>query len=315
MAQCTGLAPQLFCLRMKLKQPNDQSLNIIGGFEHDRETDYHGRQAERNRQREQDHSYHKDDAADRHQKRFSQHGSSRPRISRCRRFFPIKQRLAFFPPSDQRQPAVVILDQGRTAFHPITAIAVGFAELHLRDVGMMDVAANDAIDLSFLRLQSQDMLIVIHKAGDILDFILQKRRQRPVLVTQQRANMVIPAIDDQQYLVRLAANIRQTFVMADHAVEFVAVQNQKPTPVPRFMHGIEPDIDAVKIHAGMLAERLVMVAGNIKHARALLGLVKNPLHDIAVQGRPVKAVPEFPQIDDIADQVKRIAVDMIEKIP
>lgn len=58
---------------MKFKQPNDQSLHIIGGFEHDRKTDYHGRQAERNRQREQDHSNHKDDTAGRHQERFFQH--------------------------------------------------------------------------------------------------------------------------------------------------------------------------------------------------------------------------------------------------
>ena len=32
-------------------------------------------------------------------------------------------------------------------------------------------------------------------------------------------------------------------------------------------------------------------------------LVHHPLHDVAMQGRPIKAGFEFPQIDNIADQI------------
>lgn len=81
------------------------------------------------------------------------------------------------------------------------------------------------------------------------------------------------------------------------------------------MDGVQLYIDTVEMHAGMLAELFVMVARYVNDARAFFGFVEYPLHDVAVQRRPVKAGPEFPQIDDVTDQVKVVAFDAIDKVP
>jgi hypothetical protein len=92
------------------------------------------------------------------------------------------------------------------------------------------------------------------------------------------------------------------------------MQDQKPAAVLGGVDGIELNIDAVEMDAGMFAELLIMIAGDINDAGAFFGLVDYPLHNITVQGRPIQTALEFPQVDNIADQIQIITVYVVEKV-
>src|SRR3546814_1858936 len=75
-----------------------------------------------------------------------------------------------------------------------------------------------------------------------------------------------------------------------------------------------PDLDAAEIHAGELAEHLVMIAGNIDDVGAALGALHHPADDGIVPFGPEVALLHPPAVDDVADQIERFRIDMIEKV-
>ncbi len=64
--------------------------------------------------------------------------------------------------------------------------------------------------------------------------------------------------------------------MTDDAVELIAVQNQELASVLGGMDSVQLYIDAVKMHSGMFAELLIVIAGYVNDARAFFGLVDAP---------------------------------------
>src|SRR3546814_4930796 len=59
---------------------------------------------------------------------------------------------------------------------------------------------------------------------------------------------------------------------------------------------------------------LVVIAGDIDDVRAALGALHDAADDRIVPLGPVKALLQSPAVDDVADQVEDIAVDVIEEI-
>src|SRR3546814_5721311 len=80
------------------------------------------------------------------------------------------------------------------------------------------------------------------------------------------------------------------------------------------MHRLFPDLDTAEIRACELAEHLVVIAGDIDDVRAALGALHDAADDRIVPLGPVKALLQSPAVDDVADQVEDIAVDVIEEI-
>src|SRR3546814_10317637 len=57
-----------------------------------------------------------------------------------------------------------------------------------------------------------------------------------------------------------------------------------------------------------------MVAGDIDDARAALRALQHAPHHVIMLGRPEMPLLEPPAVDDVADEIERLAIDMVEEI-
>ena len=64
----------------------------------------------------------------------------------------------------------------------------------------------------------------------------------------------------------------------------------------------------------MVAHRFVMVARNIDHAGAALGLLENAADHVVVAGRPMPSLAQLPSVDDVANKIKRLAIGRAQEI-
>ena len=74
------------------------------------------------------------------------------------------------------------------------------------------------------------------------------------------------------------------------------------------------ELDLAEIGAEILAQELVMIARQHHHAGAALGLLHQQLDELVVDRRPVPGAGEAPAIDDVAHEVDRIRLVVLEEI-
>jgi hypothetical protein len=70
-----------------------------------------------------------------------------------------------------------------------------------------------------------------------------------------------------------------------------------------------PKFDAQEVAGG-----LVVVAGDVDHLDALAGHAQNLLHHVVVGLRPVPAALQLPAVDDVADQIEPVALDVADEV-
>src|SRR3546814_3842992 len=80
------------------------------------------------------------------------------------------------------------------------------------------------------------------------------------------------------------------------------------------MHRLAPDLHTAEVEACELPQHLVVIAGDVDDMGAVLGPLHHTANDGIVPLWPVVASLHPPTINDVADQVERIAVDMVEKV-
>ncbi|MPM70348.1 hypothetical protein SDC9_117303 [bioreactor metagenome] len=80
------------------------------------------------------------------------------------------------------------------------------------------------------------------------------------------------------------------------------------------MHPILGHVHAAKIKLQIAPRKLVVVARNEDHARALARLAQQLLHHIVVRLRPVPLAAQLPAVDDVAHQEQRLALGVLEEI-
>ena len=95
--------------------------------------------------------------------------------------------------------------------------------------------------------------------------------------------------------------------IADHAVELVAVQHQKAQPVGGFVDRFAHDLDAGDAAAAIGAQEFVVIAGHVDDARAFVDLASGLRHARALRLAPVPAAFKLPAVDDVADEIERVA--------
>ena len=178
----------------------------------------------------------------------------------------------------------------------------------------MDMAADHPVDASRAGGLRHDLL----EAGDEGDGVLHPRlgvlAERPIRQAKAAAAAVQQPVRRHQQRVGAVPNMREPAVREGDRVELVAVEHQQAAPVRRFVHGVAADRDAAEIEPAELAEHLVVVAGDEDHPRAAAGTLQQPPDDVVVRRRPEEAPPQSPPVDDVADQIHRVAVDMVEEV-
>ena len=109
------------------------------------------------------------------------------------------------------------------------------------------------------------------------------------------------------------AEVREPLGTLDHAVEQVAVYDPELATVRRLVNPFVRHFDATEVVLHVFARELVVVAGDEDHARAFARLAQQFLHHVVVCLRPVPGAPQLPAVDDVADEVWRLALDVLEK--
>ena len=213
-----------------------------------------------------------------------------------------------------------MLDDCGAAFDPVAAVAVEHAVGHSH-LGMVDVAADDAVEATPLRILGERGLEPVDGLHRLLDLPLQPLAKRPVRVAQQPAHRVEPAVDDQRGAVGAVAEDGQELGVAQHAVELVAVDDQQLQPGGRHVDRLAADLDAGDLEGVRVlrwrqpgAEHFVVVARNVGDRRPALGHAQDRAEHAVMVGVPIPGLAEAPAIDDVADQEKVLAVHPAQEI-
>ena len=90
-----------------------------------------------------------------------------------------------------------MLDQRGAAFDPVAVVAIQHAA-EIADLGVMDMAADDAVEAAAARLIGQRIGKRANILHGVLDPELQVGRQRPILVAEHPAPQVEVAVDPQR---------------------------------------------------------------------------------------------------------------------
>ncbi len=206
-----------------------------------------------------------------------------------------------------------MLDQRRQALDPVAVVAVQHT-FDLADLGVVDVAADHALHAAPSSFTGHRGLEVADVAHRPLDLELEVARQAPVRQAQPRAQRIEGAVDLQRELVGRIAEVGQPLGALDHPVEQVAMRDPQPPAVGRDVHAVLHHVDAAEVVLHVAPRELVVVAGHEDHARALAGLAQDLLHHVVVALRPVPAAPQLPAVDDVTDQVQRLAVGGAQEV-
>jgi hypothetical protein len=72
-------------------------------------------------------------------------------------------------------------------------------------------------------------------------------------------------------------------------------------------------LDIAQHQAGIAAQELVVIAGDVDHLGAALAHGQQPADHVAVRLGPVETAAQPPAVDDVADQIELVAVVALEK--
>ena len=205
-----------------------------------------------------------------------------------------------------------VLDHDGAAFDPVAAIDV----VHAADVaagGMVDVAADDAVAAVAARLRRERLLEIADVVDGLLELELGPARQRPVAEAETATKPVGHLVDRDGEHVGLVAEQRQPARVLHHEIEAVAMGNEIAPAVGSDMHGIGHHLDAAEMRAEIVAQELVVVAGNVDEPRSLAGLAQQLLDHVVVGLRPVPAGFQLPAVDDVADEIDRVGLEIAQE--
>ena len=82
----------------------------------------------------------------------------------------------------------------------------------------------------------------------------------------------------------------------------ITVNDEIVAAVEATMDRAFDDLDAAERRAGIVAQKFVVIAGDVDQASAPLRELDQLPHDGIVRRGPVPARPQAPAIDDVADQ-------------
>ncbi len=111
----------------------------------------------------------------------------------------------------------------------------------------------------------------------------------------------------------MVAEQRQPAGVFDHEVETVAMSNEVALAVGRDMNGIGHYLDAAEMGAEIIPQELVMVAGNVDEPCALARLAQQFLDHVVMGLRPVPAGLQLPAVDDVADEIDGIGLQVAQE--
>ena len=216
-------------------------------------------------------------------------------------------------PLDDLEPPVEVLDDRRAAFDPVAAIDVAQAGV-VADHGMMDVPADHAVNAAPASFGGERGLELADEVDGILHFQLRPLRQRPVGQAERAANRVEMGVEPDREVVGVVAEQREPARVPNHNVEQIAMDDEVALAVGANVDGVFDHLDAAEMRAVVVAQELVVVAGDVEQARALARLPQELLHDVVVGLRPVPARSQLPAVDNVAHEIDRVGFVVTQEV-
>jgi hypothetical protein len=78
--------------------------------------------------------------------------------------------------------------------------------------------------------------------------------------------------------------------------------------------GVAAKLYAAEIHARVVAQSVIVIAGDKYNARAFTRLPQELLQNVVMALWPVRSTANLPEIDDVADEIERLALDVFQEI-
>ena len=214
---------------------------------------------------------------------------------------------------DDAHRAVHLLDQRGATLDPVTAIQVERVA-NLRDLGAVDVAADDAIDTAgggkpdhgFFELGD-----VLHRR---LGAELQIGRYRPVPESQPAPNAVEKRVEGKDPIVKPGTHLFEQSVEADKPVELMSMEDQVPPSVRAGVDAAFHEPNRTKPDSGEVLEEFVVVAIDQCDPRVLPALAQDLLQEDIVFVPPIPAPLQLPAVDEIPDDVEVLRVVMLQEV-
>ncbi|CFP04455.1 Uncharacterised protein [Bordetella pertussis] len=176
------------------------------------------------------------------------------------------------------------------------------------------MAAYHPVQPAPARFAGQRFLEIGDEGHRVLHLVLEVLRQRPVVQAQPVAQPVEVVVQPQRGLVERVAQVGQPFAVLDDAVELVAVQHQQLDALGRDVDVLVQDLDIAESEARELPREFVVVAGDEHHPGAVARLAQDALDHVIVGARPVPVLAQLPAVHDVAHQVQRVRIVMVEEI-
>ena len=231
-----------------------------------------------------------------------------PRCSRMRAF-----RLDQTGPPHDLHSAARVLGERRAAFNPIAVVAIENAA-NSPYFRVMDMAADDAVEAARARFAGERLFEIADEAGGVLHLQFEIGGERPIGQADAPPHGVENIVRGQRKPIGPIAEMREPARIGDDAVELIAMDDEKAPPVGGFVNGIHSDLDARERQSAIIAEHLVVIAGHIDDARAVLDLGEDGVEHARVRGRPEPILLQPPAIDDVADKIERLAIIVGEEV-
>ena len=91
------------------------------------------------------------------------------------------------------------------------------------------------------------------------------------------------------------------------------MRHQIESTIRRFVDRVAGDHEPTEVNTAKVPDAVVVIAGNVHNPYALAGHSQDFLDDIVVRLGPEPAGPQFPTVNDVADQVQRLAIEFPDK--
>ena len=213
---------------------------------------------------------------------------------------------------DQRDHAIVALDQSRAALDPVTAVVIcDLAEF--ADRCAVDVAAKHGVYVMALRVMRHGGFESADKAHRIFHASLGVGAERPVAQAEAAPDEIDKRIEREQKLIPKVAGERQPLHVLHHSIEFVAVNDQDALPGSGHVNCALLDLD-IPVGATKAGHQFVVISWDINYAGALACFTQNFLDHVVVFLWPINSAPQRPNVDQVPDDVERVELGLAQKI-
>lgn len=214
---------------------------------------------------------------------------------------------------DQADGAVEILHESGAILDPVTAIQIA-NPVHVADLRLVDVAADDAIDAIAAGESGHGDLEI----GDIADsgfgLGLEEGGDRPVPEAKAAEGSVHVTIQMEDQFVSAGADPFQESIAMDEAVELMSVEHEVALAIGCGVDDAFGEAETAEAQAFVILEKFVVIAVEIRDASGLAIAAEEFLDEHIAVIRPEPRVAQLPAIDDIPDEVEMIAFVLAEEI-